>query len=212
MEKNSSVVNEIMRVRYVLIEAVSERDRLRTAIEKIDRTGRTTEFIEQRTAELKEASEQERWSIAADYAAAVDAVIEALEQKHEAGFSVSSPELQASLSVIQATGGFLEPELASNLVSALSTQPELKVARATMKKAGFDKFAIAAVEQRIYDYHAAWLREKEYGKTLIRNAQSVFGLAERLSKLAALENVEFDWRSIEPSGEVEAFKRGAGLT
>jgi len=198
------------RVRAALQLEVSARNDYRNAVNKIDKVNLRAEAVDARVAELKDARDYTCRKAAEDYQAAMDAVIAELAKKH-AGFEPDNPALQNALRVISAVGAQLEPELAESLLNGLSTQPQFKVIRAAMKAADMDAAAVAAVEKRIYDYRAEWGQLKEYGTGMLRNAQVISGLAQRVAKLAEKEGVKFDWQSIEPEGFTAAMRQAAGL-
>ncbi len=198
------------RVRAALQAEVNAREAYRNGVNRIDKENLKPEAVDAQIAALKGNRDYDCRRAAEEFAEAMDAVIAELDKKHS-GFSPDDAALQNALRVISATGAQLEPELADSLLNGLSTQPQYKVVRAAMKAADMDAAAVAAVEKRIYDYKAEWGQLKEYGTGMLRNAQVISGLAQRVAKLAEKEGVKFDWQSIEPEGFTAAMRQAAGL-
>lgn len=208
--EKSPLEKALGKVRAALELEVAARNDYRNAVNAIDKVNLKAEAVDARVAELQDARDYSCRKAAEDYQAAMDAVIAELDKKH-AGFNPDDAALQNALRVISAVGAQLEPELAGSLLNGLTTQPQYKVVRAAMKAADMDAAAVAAVEKRIYDYKAEWGQLKEYGTGMLRNAQVISGLAQRVAKLAEKEGVKFDWQSIEPEGFTAAMRQAAGL-
>jgi len=208
--EKSPLEKALDRVRTALQAEVNAREAYRNGVNRIDKENLKPEAVDAQIAALKGNRDYDCRRAAEEFAEAMDAVIAELDKKH-AGFNPDDAALQNALRVISATGAQLEPELADSLLNGLSTQPQYRVVRAAMKSADMGAAAIASVDKRIYDYRYEWGQLEANGMDVLRNAQMVSGLAERIAKLAAKEGVKFDWQSIEPEGFMAAMRRAAGL-
>jgi hypothetical protein len=198
------------RAKRALADAMDERKARREKLNRLDRNGRTQEYIDQAIADINEAGEADRLEIASRYDKAVADVMAELEKKH-AGFDPDSPSLQNALRVIEATGGKLPGELAGDLLKGLKNQPEYKVVRAALEKAGADGFALAQVDARMYDWQGKWKWLESNGFDMIRKDVLLGSLTQGIEQLAKLEGLEFDRNAITPNAMLDGVRQGAGL-